>query len=273
MGVPAGLLLATLVFTAVSSALPEEQLLRWGWRVPFLLSAALVGVGLFIRLQIVETPAFTQSAQAGEPERFPLGTVLRTQLRHVLIGMGLRFAENGSFYILTTFVLSYGTDVLRVPRSTMLLSVSLAAFLGLFATPAFAALSDRVGRRPVYGFGALFLLAFAYPFFWLLDSGEPRWIALAIALGVNLGHDAMYGPQAAFLSELYDTRVRYSGASFAYQATSALAGGLAPIIATALMASHGSGSVAAYMAGMAAITLVAVILAPETHRVGLTSGR
>jgi MHS family shikimate/dehydroshikimate transporter-like MFS transporter len=184
--------------------------------------------------------------------------------------MGLRFAENGSFYILTVFVLSYGQNTLGVSRNTMLLSVSLAAFLGLFATPAFGALSDRVGRRPVYLFGAGFLLLFSFPFFWLLGTSSPLWIALAIVLGVTLGHNAMYGPQGAFLSELYGTNVRYSGASFAYQATSMLSGGVAPFAATALMSRYGAGSVAAYMAGMAAVTVIAAICAPETHRVQLT---
>jgi MHS family shikimate/dehydroshikimate transporter-like MFS transporter len=255
MGVPAGLLLSTLVFRLFSSNLSEEQFLTWGWRLPFLLSVVLIGVGLFIRLRLMETPAFLRLKDSETPKRKPIVDVVRIHSKNVLLGIGMRFAENGTFYILTVFVLSYGESHLGVSKDTMLTGVIVSAALGLFATPAYGALSDRIGRRPVYLGGALFTLLFAFPFFWLLDTRSPWLIWLAIVLGVNVGHDAMYGPQAAFFSQLFGTRVRYTGASLSYQLSSVFSGGLAPLIATALLAKLGSAAVAGYVAVMAGITV------------------
>ena len=270
MGVPAGLLLSTIVFSICSSAFSDAEFLAWGWRVPFLLSVVLIGVGLFIRLRILETPVFLQLKQHEDLPQPPITTLLRRYPRNVLLGMGLRFAENGTFYVLTVFVLSYGEFHLGLPRSTMLTGVILSSFIGLFTTPAFGALSDRVGRRPVYLGGALFTMFFAFPFFWLLDTQSPVLIWLAIILGVNLGHDAMYGPQAAFFSELFGTRVRYTGASLSYQLSSVFAGGFAPLVATALLARFGSSGVAAYVVVMALITVVSTLLTVETFRSDLS---
>jgi MFS family permease len=270
MGVPAGLLLSTIVFSICSSAFSEAQFLAWGWRLPFLLSVVLIGVGLFIRLRILETPVFLHQEQPAGTLQPPIAALLRGYRRNVLLGIGMRFAENGTFYILTVFVLSYGESYLRLPRSTMLTGVVLASFIGLFTTPAFGALSDRIGRRPVYLSGALFTMFFAFPFFWLLDTRSPTLIWLAIVLGVNVGHDAMYGPQAAFFSELFGTRVRYTGASLSYQLSSVFAGGFAPLIATGLLAKFGSAGVAAYVVVMALITVVSTVLAAETFRSDLS---
>jgi metabolite-proton symporter len=270
MGVPAGMLLSTIVFSICSSAFSEAEFLAWGWRVPFLLSVVLIGVGLFIRLRILETPAFLQQKQPADPPQPPIATLLRNYPRNVFLGIGMRFAENGTFYVLTVFVLSYGESYLKMPRSTMLTGVILSSLIGLFATPAFGALSDRLGRRPVYLGGALFTMFFAFPFFWLLESRSPLLIWLAIVLGVNLGHDAMYGPQAAFFSELFGTRVRYTGASLSYQLSSVFAGGFAPLIATWLLAKFGSSGVAAYVVVMGLITVVSTLLAAETFRSDLS---
>jgi len=196
----------------------------------------------------------------------PIVDVVRTYPKNVLLAMGMRVAENGTFYILTAFVLSYITAELGLEQGTGLTGVIIAATIGLFTIPLFGALSDRVGRRPVYLFGAVFSLLFAFPFFWLLNTEVAPLIWLAIVLGVNLGHDSMYGPQAAYFSELFGTRVRYSGASLGYQLASVFAGGLAPLIATALLAASGYTAVAVYMAIMALITVVSVILASETFR-------
>ena len=270
MGVPAGMLLSTIVFSICSSTFSEAQFFQWGWRLPFLLSVILIGVGLFIRLRILETPAFLQQKQQADIPHPPIATLLRRYPRNVLLGMGMRFAENGTFYVLTVFVLSYGESYLKVSRSTMLAGVIISSFIGLFATPAFGALSDRVGRRPVYLGGALFTMLFAFPFFWLLNTRSPLLIWVAIVLGVNLGHDAMYGPQAAFFSELFGTRVRYTGASLSYQLSSVFAGGFAPLIATGLLAKFGSAGVAAYVVVMALITVVSTVLAAETFQRNLS---
>jgi MHS family shikimate/dehydroshikimate transporter-like MFS transporter len=266
MGVPAGLLLANVVFFISSTAVSEEQFLAWGWRIPFLLSIILIGVGLFIRLRIMESPAFRRVQESGTEARMPILEVLRTYPKNVLLAMGMRIAENGTFYILTAFVLTYIVEEVGLEQGTGLTGVIIAAAIGLLTIPIFGALSDRVGRRPVYLFGAVFSLLFAFPFFWLLNTGVAPLIWLAVVLGVNLGHDSMYGPQAAYFSELFGTRVRYSGASLGYQLASVLAGGLSPLIAIALLASYGYPAVAVYMSIMALITVISVILASETFQ-------
>jgi len=265
VGVPAGLLLSTGVFSYVST-LSEDQLLGWGWRVPFLLSLLLVGVGLFIRLRIAETPAFTRVRETGAVVRIPLLDAIRSHPRNILLAMGARLAENGVFYIYSVFVLVYVTEQLKLPRGLVLNGVLLATVGELISIPAFGALSDRIGRRPVYMGGAAFSALFAFPFFWLVDTQQPALLWLAITLGLAIGHGAMYGPQASFFSELFGARVRYSGASLGYQLASVFAGGLSPLIATSLLQwSHGKPwPVALYMIVMALITLASVYLAAET---------
>ncbi|MDQ4128651.1 MAG: MHS family MFS transporter [Actinomycetota bacterium] len=265
MGVPAGLLLGTLA-VYLFALLPEEQFLAWGWRIPFLLSIILVGVGLYIRLAIAESPAFRQVQESNTTAPMPIIDVLRTYPKAVLIAMGLRVAENGSFYVFSVFVLAYVTEQLGLPNSLVLAGVMIASAIELFAIPFYGALSDRVGRKPVYLGGAVFSLLFAFPFFWLVNTEVTVLIWLAIVLALVGGHAAIYGPQASFFSELFGTRVRYSGASLGYQLASVFAGGLAPFIATALLAAFGYGAVALYLAFMAVITIVAVVLATETFQ-------
>ena len=262
IGVPLGLLASTAVF-ARFARLPEHQFLSWGWRVPFLISILLVGVGLFIRLRILETPAFERVKQAGTESRHPIIEVLQTQPKEVLLSMGARFAENGAFYIYTVFVLVYGTQKVGMDRQTVLNGILIAAACALFAIPLCGALSDRIGRRPVYLFGACVTALFAYPLFWLLDTGSTLIVWLALVVALVFAHSPMYGPQAAFLSELFGTRVRYSGASLGYQLSSVIAGGLSPFIATALLP-YGRVALAAYIVGMALTTIVAVLIASET---------
>jgi metabolite-proton symporter len=266
MGGLAGLLLSTLVFAIITGALSEEQFLAWGWRLPFLLSIVLIGVGMFIRLNVAESPAFARVKETQAQHDVPLVAVMRDYRRNSLLAIGMRFAENGLFYVYTVFVLTYAQTALGVPRSTMLNIVTMAAAIGCFSVPIFGALSDVLGRRRVYLFGTVFSLAFAFPFFALLNTKSPLLMAIAVFLGLNIGHDAMYGPQGAYFSELFGTRVRYSGASLAYQLSSVFAGGLAPLIATALLAAWGSYAVAAYMAALAAISAIATYLAPETYK-------
>lgn len=297
MGVPIGLLLATGVFSIFSNLLTDEQFLAWGWRIPFLLSIVLIAVGLYIRLAIAESPAFQQlqrmqeraqeereQEEAGQesqveegetPHRFPIIDVLRYQPKNVLVAMGMRMAENGSFYIFSVFVLTYTTEQLGLPRNVILNGVLIAAALEIFAIPAFGALSDKLGRRPVYMFGALFSLLFAFPYFWLTDTRSTTLIWLAIVLALVVGHGAMYGPQASFFSELFSTGVRYSGASIGYQLASVIAGGFSPFIATALLAWAGGNAwpVALYMVVLAAITAIAVYFAGETYQSDISGSR
>jgi metabolite-proton symporter len=264
IGVPAGLVLATAVFAAFQR-LPEDQFLTWGWRVPFLLSIALVGIGLLIRMRILETPAFERLKETRSHVRMPIVEVLRKYPREVLLAGGARVAENGAFYIYSTFVLVYATQHVGIPSNQVLTGITIAAILELAAIPFFGALSDRFGRRPVYLFGAIVTAVFAYPFFWLFDTGSTPLIWLALAIAFVLSHAAMYAPQAAFLSEMFGTRVRYSGASLGAQLASIFAGGMAPLVATGILErGYGRGAVASYVIGMAAVTIVAVLAASET---------
>lgn len=266
IGVPAGLLLGTGA-VYLFALLPDEQFFAWGWRIPFLLSIVMVGIGLYIRLRILESPAFQQVQESGTQARMPIVDVLRVYPKQVLIAMGLRVAENGSFYVFSVFVLTYVTDQLGLPRTMALLGVMVASFIELFAIPFFGALTDRTGRKPVYMFGAVFSLVFAFPFFWLVNTEATILIWLAIILALVLGHAAMYGVQGAFFSELFGTRVRYSGASLGYQLASVFAGGLSPLIAVALLGWSGSyWPVAVYLGFMALITIVAVYFATESYQ-------
>jgi MFS family permease len=234
--------------------------------VPFLLSGLLIVVGLLIRLRILETPAFARMAAAEGPARRPLVEAVRAYPRQLLIAMGARFAENGSFYLYSVFVLIYGTTVSHLGRQTILAGIMLGAVAELVAIPLYARLSDRIGRRPVYLFGAVMTAVFAYPFFWLFDRGttSSAWFALVFAFVVC--HAPMYAPQAAFFSELFGTRVRYSGASLGSQLSSILAGGLSPFVATALLARYGRNALSAYLVILAAITIAALLVSSETSR-------
>jgi MHS family shikimate/dehydroshikimate transporter-like MFS transporter len=268
-GVPAGSLLANAVFN-LFSMLPNESFLRWGWRIPFLFGGALLGVGLFIRLQIYESPLFAQLRDRKQQAAVPFFEVLRRYPRNVLLAIGARMAENGGFYIFTVFVLTYATVNLELPRAVVLNCLLIATVLQLISIPVFGALSDAVGRRPVYLGGALVLAAFAFPFFWLINTGSPTWIGVALSIAL-IAQSAMYAPQAAFFSELFGTDVRYTGASIGYQLASPLAGGLAPLICISLLewADGRIWGVAVYLIVLCAITLVSVWLATETHRADL----
>ena len=269
IGVPAGLVLSTAVF-AIFSRLPQDQFLSWGWRVPFLLSALLVGVGLMIRVRILETPAFMKVKETSREARQPIIEVIRAYPKEVLLAMGARFAENGAFYIYSVFVLVYATQQAKMPQQTILNAMLFGAACELLAIPFFGALSDRIGRKPVYLFGAVATALFAYPLFWLLDTGSAPLAWLAMFIVFVFSHAAMYGPQAAFLSEMFGTRVRYSGASLGAQLAAVLAGGTSPFIATLLLARYGSHALSLYVIAMALVTIVAVMIASETHRKDIT---
>lgn len=273
-GVPAGNLLATAVLAILAAVQSEAAFLSWGWRIPFLLSAVLVVVGLWIRLSVAESPVFLAAAaraeQRADKERAPVVEVVRRSWRQLLIAMGARMAENMSYYVITAFILVYITTTLGMARSVGLNAVLIASGVHLVTVPLWGALSDRLGRKPVYLFGAIGMGLWGFAFFALLDTRSFWVMTLAVTVGLLL-HGAMYGPQAAFFSELFDTRVRYSGASIGYQLASIAAGALAPIIAVALLAGTNSTvPISVYMAGMCVITVVAVLLARETRGVSLS---
>jgi MHS family shikimate/dehydroshikimate transporter-like MFS transporter len=264
LGVPAGLVLATAVFS-MFTGMPQEEFLAWGWRVPFLLSAVLVGVGLLIRLRLLETPSFTKMKEEKSEARLPVLEVIRRYPKQLLQAMGLRIVENGAFYVYSVFVLLYATSQVKMDRQMVLNGVLLGAVCEMIAIPLYGRLSDRIGRKPVYIFGAVSTAVFAFPFFWMMDTGSQPlvWLALVVAFAVS--HAAMYAPQAALFSEMFGTQVRYSGASLGSQLASVLAGGLSPFIATELLRRYSSGGpIALYVIAMAAITLIALLTVKET---------
>ena len=270
LGAFVGLLLSTMVFRAVSK-MPEATFLAWGWRVPFLLSFLLVAVGIWIRMTIAESPVFEKMKAQKVEAKMPIIEAITKHPKNIFIAMGARFAENGLFYVFTVFSLTYISTYLKVPRVVGLNGLLWAASIGIFTTAGWGALSDKLGRRPVYMYGAIACGVLAFPFFWMLGTKDPTMIALAIVIPVTLGHAAMYGPQASFLSEMFSARIRYSGASFGYQLASIFAGGLSPLVATWLLGvgiAHGKGAtyIAYYMILLVVITVVAVYFAKETNK-------
>jgi metabolite-proton symporter len=268
MGVPAGLALSTGVFAIVRGLTSEDTFMAWAWRVPFLLSIVLVVVGLVIRMKLAESPLFEKVQESDTVSRKPIVDVVKEQPRDVLTAMGMRMAENGIFYIYTVFFLAYGEKTLELSEETMLIGVVIVAIIGLFTIPFYGRLSDRVGRKPLYMAGAIVSLVMCFPAFLMADTKSAILIWLAMVIGVNVGHDLMYGPQGAYFAELFGTRHRYSGASLGYQLASVFAGGFAPLIAAALLTAAGGEPwlVAAYMTALAIITVVATAFARETYQ-------
>jgi metabolite-proton symporter len=265
MGVPAGLVLGTGVFAAVS-AISGGGFEVWGWRVPFLLSIILIGVGLFIRLSIYESPAFSRVRESGTEARMPIVDVLRTYPRNVILGVGSRIGIDAAFYILTVYSLTHISTNLGLSQNVGLLAVSIAALIEIFTIPAFASLSDRVGRKPLLIGGAALLGLWTFPFFWLLNTESTLLIIFAVVVGLAVAHAAVYGTQASFYAELFGTRVRYSGASFSYQISGIFGGALAPLIATSLFPAGGTTLISVYVAAVCALSILCYALAQETYR-------
>ncbi|TFZ00049.1 MFS transporter [Ramlibacter humi] len=265
-GVPAGLFLANLVVFA-SSALSGPAFTTWGWRIPFALSIVLVAVGLYIRLQILETPVFSRLLREKRIEKQPMVEVIRRQPRVILLAALARMGEQAPFYVFTAFVFAYGTTRLHLSRDFLLAAVMCASLLSFLTIPAFGHFSDLWGRKRVYLLGALVTAVYGFVYFGLLDSGSAGLVFLAIVLSL-VPHDMMYGPQAALIAESFTPRLRYSGASLGYQLASIIAGGPAPLIATALLARYGTGwAVAAYIFVCAAISIAATLaLQDYTHK-------
>jgi metabolite-proton symporter len=269
VGVPVGLLLSNGVIALMSATTSEDAFLSWGWRVPFLLSGVLVVVGLWIRLTIAETPLFEEIERGHTKARMPILDVLRVYPRSLLVALGSRIGTDVAFYTFVLFIVTYATQVLTLPRTTALNAVLVAAAFQLFFVPFFGRLSDRLGRRPVYLLGAVGALVWVFAFFPLLHTRNTLLIFFAAVIAL-LCHAAMYGPQAAFISELFSTRLRYSGASLGYQIAGVLGGALAPIISIALLDRFDTwAAVSVYVAAMLLITIVAVLAAQETSKIDL----
>ena len=262
----AGVMLATGVYAAFSG-LSDEQFLAWGWRVPFLLSIFLVGVGVFIRLKIPESPTFARLKEAGVQARMPIVGALREHPKSVLLTAGMNVGFSTFVYVLFTFMLTYATGQLGVERNVVLIGTVIGGLVQIASVLAFSALTDRIGRRPVMLAGAAFLALYAFPLFWLVDTGNAAVIVLAMSIGF-FGSAAIFGPMAAFSSETFGTRVRYTGASLGYQTGAVLGGGLSPFIATALLvwSDGASWSVSVYLVLGAMVSLASIYLLTETFR-------
>ncbi len=261
-GVPAGLFLANLAALAFSQ-IAGSQFLEWGWRIPFFLSIILVGIGLYIRLGILETPTFARLVAENRVEKTPALEVIRRQPKEIMLTALARMGEQAPFYIFTAFVFTYGTTILGVSRNLLLTAVLTASIVSFFSIPISGHLSDRIGRKRMYLIGAAATGVFGFIYFALLNTMVPGWIFLAIVLSL-IPHDMMYGPQAALIAECFTGRLRYSGASIGYQLASIFAGGPAPLIATALFAEFKSGyAIALYIFVCAVISLAAAALLPD----------
>jgi MHS family shikimate/dehydroshikimate transporter-like MFS transporter len=270
IGFPIGLVLATLAF-GLAAKLPEADFLSYGWRIPFLVSIVLLGVGTFVRSRVPETPVFEGLKKRDGLSDNPVGEVVGKNTKTFLIAVGLKLSEVSWVYMLTVFVVGYATTTLQLSKAMMLDAVLYAALLELVSLPLFGWLSDRIGRRPFYILGALFTIAFAFPLFWMVDSKSTVLIFTAVMIAMNFGHGMMFGLESCYFPELFGPRVRYSGASFGFQASAAIGGGFAPIMATAMVGYFGgTGGVSIMMIVLALITLAAALAAHETRGGSLT---
>jgi metabolite-proton symporter len=273
VGVPMGNLLATGVLGLMSVTLSEDAFLSWGWRLPFLLSGLLVLVGLWIRFTITESPLFAEVAESKKRARMPIVDVVRIYPRELLVAIGARIGTDIAFYTFVLFILAYITTTLGLPRTTGLIAVMVGSACQLVLIPLFGALSDRVGRKPVYLAGAAGAGVWVFVFFAMLDTKSTALIILTTVVALVF-HAMMYGPQAAFMTEMFSTRLRYSGASLTYQVSGILGGGLAPLISLKLLDVYDTPmAVAVYVAAALALTVVSLLLAPETRDIDLNAER
>ena len=261
-GVPCGLLLSTLAVIVFSKwAGPDFAV--WGWRIPFALSIILVGIGLWIRLGILETPVFQKLVDTNKIEKAPILEVIKKQPKEIILSALLRMSEQAPFYVFTAFVFAYAVGTLKMNRDFILSAVLVAACVSFFTIPFSGHISDRIGRKNMYLIGVVTMGLFGFLYFGMVDTAIPSAVFIAIVLSL-IPHDMQYGPQAALIAESFTPNLRYSGSSLGYQLASIIAGGPAPIIATALFAAYGSGyAIAIYIAACAVISLISAALMPD----------
>jgi MFS family permease len=262
LGVPLGLLTSTGAVKLLDRW-TGDGFETWGWRIPFLLSAVLVIIGLYVRLRVLESPAFAQVRRQQAVVALPGWEVLRTQWREVLTSALVRMSEQAPFYLFITFVLTYGTRQLGLARGDLLNYTLVAASVGCITVPLFGHLSDLFGRRLVYGVGVVGTAVFAFPYFGLLNTKTAGLVLLGIVLSLVF-HDMQYGPQAALIAESFGTNIRYSGAGLGYQLASVIAGGPAPLIAAAILEHTGSSTwISLYIVGCCIVSMLALLLLPR----------
>jgi len=262
LGVPMGLLLSTGVVRLTTSWF-GDSFDTWAWRIPFLLSIVLVGVGLYVRLRVMESPEFATLKREERVVRQPLWEVIKTQPLEILTSAFVRMSEQAPFYLFVTFVLAYGTTQLGLARNDLLNATIVGAAIGLFSVPFFGHLSDNIGRKRMYGIGIVCTALFAFPYFGLLNTKTAGLVLIAIVLSLVF-HDMQYGPQAALIAESFGPNVRYSGAGLGYQLASVIAGGPAPLIATWILKNTGSSiGISWYIIGCCVIAMIALLLMPR----------
>jgi MFS family permease len=262
-GVPCGLLLANLALLAFSAWMTGDDFLVWGWRIPFALSIILVGVGLWIRLGILETPVFQQLLDTKKVEKAPILEVMKKQPKEIILSALLRMSEQAPFYVFTAFVFSYAVGTLHMSRNFILTAVLAAACVSFFTIPLAGHFSDLIGRKKMYLIGVVTMGIFGFVYFGMVDTAAPVLVFIAIVLSL-IPHDMQYGPQAALIAESFTPRLRYSGASLGYQLASIVAGGPAPLIATWLFSIYHSGyAIAVYIAACAVISLISAAMMPD----------
>ena len=261
-GVPAGLFLANLAVLGFS-AWSGDQFVVWGWRIPFALSIILVGIGLWIRLGILETPVFQKLLDTNKTEKAPISEVIKKHPKEIILSALLRLSEQAPFYIFTAFIFAYAVGTLHMSRDLILSAVMVAACVSFITIPLSGHISDRIGRRRMYLIGVVLTGLFGFLYFGMVDTATPWAVFIAIVLSL-IPHDIQYGPQAALIAESFTPRLRYSGASLGYQLASVIAGGPAPIIATALFATYHSGyAIAVFIAACAVISAIAAAFMPD----------